>query len=153
MTNSSNEIIFKTFGTKHKDVSYYDRIGAYLICIEDNRLAVIRDPQGYFLPGGGIDDNESLEECLKRECIEETGFFVHLDKHICSADMYVLHPKVGYFHPIQHYYCGKLIEKVCVPTEKDHNFEWIAIDDVENKMHLEIQSWAVKHYIDNHIDK
>ncbi len=153
MTNSSNEIIFKTFGTKLKDVSYYDRIGAYLICIEDNKLAVIRDPQGYFLPGGGIDDNESLEECLKRECIEETGFFVYLDKHICSADMYVLHPKVGYFHPIQHYYCGKLIEKVCAPTEKDHNLEWIAIDDVESKLHLEIQSWAVKHYIDNHIDK
>ena len=81
------------------------------------------------------------------------GEAINLDKHICSADMYVLHPKVGYFHPIQHYYCGKLIEKVCAPTEKDHNLEWIAIDNIESKMHLQIQSWAVKHYIENHIDK
>ena len=153
MTNSSNEIIFKTFGTKLKDVSYYDRIGAYLICIENKKLAVIRDPQGYFLPGGGIDDNESFEECLKRECIEETGFSVNLDKHICSADTYVLHPKVGYFHPIQHYYNGTLIEKICEPIESDHELEWISIDDIENKMHLEFQIWAIKHYIDNHIDK
>ncbi|MBR6676039.1 MAG: NUDIX domain-containing protein [Clostridia bacterium] len=61
-------------GKPIEGISYYDRIGAYLICIENNKLAVVRDPKGYFLPGGGIDDGESLEECVKRECLEETGF-------------------------------------------------------------------------------
>lgn len=30
----------------------------------------------YVLPGGGVEDNESLEEALKREIKEETGFII-----------------------------------------------------------------------------
>ena len=146
---NTNEKFFISSGKRIDGISYYDRVGAYLICIENNKLAVIRDTKGYFLPGGGIDENESFEECVKRECLEETGYSVCVDKHICSAESYLLHPKVGYFHPIQHYYSGKLIEKVCAPTEKDHVFEWISIDDVESKMYLEIQWRAVKYYKGN----
>ena len=146
--NSNNEL-FLTLGKPIQGISYYDRIGAYLICIENNKLAVVRDPKGYFLPGGGIDEGESLKECVKRECLEETGYFVSVDRHICSADAYLLHPNVGYFHPIQHYYSGKLIEKVCEPTEDDHAFEWISVDDIESKMYLEIQWRSVKYYMDN----
>lgn len=153
MQNNSNEKFFITLGTRIEGISYYDRVGAYLICIENNKLAVIRDPQGYFLPGGGIDENESFEECVKRECLEETGYSVSVDKHICSAEAYLLHPKVGYFHPIQHYYSGSLIEKVCAPIETDHILEWISIDEIENKMHLEFQCRAVKYYLDNSTEK
>ncbi len=153
MQDNSKGKVFETFGTQIEGISYYDRVGAYLICFENNKLAVIRDPQGYFLPGGGIDDNENFEECLKRECLEETGFSVSIDKYICSAEAYLLHPKVGYFHPIQHYYSGKLIKKECDPIEKDHLLEWISIDDIESKMHLEFQCWAVKYYMDNFTDK
>ena len=149
MEGSSNKEFFLTLGKPIEGVSYYNRIGAYLICIENNKLAVVRDPKGYFLPGGGIDDRESLEECVKRECLEETGYFVYVDKHICSAEAFLLHPNVGYFHPIQHYYSGRLIEKVCEPTEDDHTFEWISVDDIESKMYLEIQGQAVKYYMDN----
>ena len=153
MKGSSKVMIQKTFGDQIESISYYDREGAYLIYIKDNKLAVIRDTQGYFLPGGGADDNENFEECLRRECIEEIGFSVRIDKHICSADAYLLHPRVGYFHPIQHYYSGKLIEKVCEPIEDDHIFEWISIDVIESKMFLKILEWAVKYYVDNCIDK
>jgi len=153
MEVSSNKELFLTLGARIEGISYYDRIGAYLICIENNKLAVVRDPKGYFLPGGGIDENESLEECVKRESLEETGYSVCVDRHICSAEAYLLHPNVGYFHPIQHYYSGRLIEKVCEPTEDDHAFEWISVGDIESKMYLEIQGRAVKYYIDNCVEK
>lgn len=31
----------------------------------------------------------------------------------------------GYFHPIQTYYIGELLEKVQVPTESDHKLMWL----------------------------
>ncbi|MBU1145463.1 MAG: NUDIX domain-containing protein [Firmicutes bacterium] len=32
----------------------------------------------YTLPGGGLEPNETLEECLKREVLEETGYHVDI---------------------------------------------------------------------------
>lgn len=35
-------------------------------------------PQGYWLPGGGLDEGETLRECGVRECLEEAGVHVEL---------------------------------------------------------------------------
>lgn len=44
-------------------------------------LHVSRDNY-YKLPGGGADKDENIEEALKRECLEETGCNVEIDKEI-----------------------------------------------------------------------
>ena len=62
----------KVFGVKEK-AEYVDRKGAYLIPVHNNKIGVIKTDKGYFLLGGGLDKNESHEDCIKRECIEETG--------------------------------------------------------------------------------
>lgn len=39
--------------------------------------------QGYFeTPGGGVDDGESFEEALRRECLEELGAVVEIGEEI-----------------------------------------------------------------------
>ena len=50
--------------------TYTKRIGVYAI-ITNNQdlLAIIKTPLGYFLPGGGLENNESEESCLMRECL------------------------------------------------------------------------------------
>ena len=90
----------KFFGER-ENVCYVDRKGAYLIAIHDGKAAVIKTPKGYFLLGGGIENNETDEDCIMRECLEETGSAVKILKKICSAEAYVRHPQIGYFHPIQ----------------------------------------------------
>lgn len=37
---------------------------------------------GYFLPGGEIGNNETHEECLKRECSEEIGYNIMFGEYI-----------------------------------------------------------------------
>jgi len=46
-----------------------DKNGRFLLCKEDNGL--------WDLPGGGLELGESIEDCLRRELTEETGFKVN----------------------------------------------------------------------------
>ena len=51
------------------------------LIIEDGKtLAVSRkdNPNDFGLPGGKVDDNESLEEALIREVFEETGYVIEI---------------------------------------------------------------------------
>ena len=53
-------------------------VGSYGIIRKDNKVLLIKKARGAYtgkldLPGGGIEYNESPEEALKRELLEETG--------------------------------------------------------------------------------
>lgn len=133
----------KVFGIK-ENVEYIDRKGAYLILIKNNSVGVIQTPKGYFLLGGGLENDESHIECIKRECIEESGYDVCVKEKICSAETYCKHEKIGYFHPIQTYYTGEIISKVSDSCEKDHNFVWIDLDQIRGKMFAKMQNWAIE---------
>lgn len=136
----------KVFGVK-EDVEYYTREGAYLIAVENNKVAVAETPRGYFLLGGGIDNDESHIDCVRRECMEEAGVTVEIDRYFCSAETYQNHPQLGYFHPIQYYYLGRIIDKVTVPIENDHVFKWVNTNELTDKFPIKQQEWAIKEYL------
>ena len=69
---------------------------------------------------------------------------VEVKDKICSAETYCKHEEIGYFHPIQTYYMGELIEKVSLPMEKDHVFLWVEYGEIKGKMFLEMQNWALE---------
>ena len=135
----------RVFGRK-ENANYIDRAGAYLIPFKKGKVGVVKTAKGYFLLGGGLDGEESHEECIRRECLEEIGYTVSVGNKICSAEMYCEHPTIGYFHPIQTYYMGELMEQVNVAVEDDHEFVWMDYDDVVDNMYLEMQSWALKQW-------
>lgn len=139
------EDYIKTFGEKLDHISYFDREGAYIVCIKNNSLAVVKTPVGYFLIGGGIENGENHMDCIKRECLEEIGCEIKNISYICSADTYCMHKRIGGFHPIQHYYSADIGEKITEPSETDHKFEWLALDKI-NLLFVESQIWAVEKY-------
>ena len=132
----------RIFGTK-EPVEYKDRTGAYLIPIRDDCIGVVQTPKGYFLLGGGMDHNESDEACIIRECLEEAGYTVSIGQKLGSAETYYKAPVIGYFHPIQTYYAGTLLEQIQSPTESDHRFLWIPYEELKGRMYLEMQNWAI----------
>ena len=135
--------IHKVFEMK-ENVNYIDRVGVYLVPMKEGKIGVVKTSKGYFLLGGGLDNGESHEECIKRECLEEVGYTVSVGNKVCSAEMYCEHPTIGYFHPIQTYYVGELLEQISIPVEDDHEFVWVDFNELVNNMYLEMQSWALE---------
>ena len=133
----------KRFGAK-ENANYIDRAGVYLVPTKESKVGVVKTLKGYFLIGGGLDSGENYEECIKRECLEEIGYTVSVGKQICSAEMYCKHSSIGYFHPIQTYYVGELLEQVSLPVEDDHEFVWVGYNELVDNMYLEMQSWALE---------
>ena len=107
--------LHRIFG-KEENVAYLDRRGAYIIPIKGEEIGVVETPKGLFLLGGGIDGDETDNQCIIRECIEEAGYQVEIKERVCSAE----------------------------PVEQDHVFRWVKYEDIRGKMCLEMQNWAVE---------
>ena len=137
----------KIFGQK-ENKTYLDRKGAYIIPINNEDIGVVETPKGFFFLGGGINEGESDYDCIIRECIEEAGYQAKIGNKICSAETYEEHPTIGFFHPIQVYYLGELIEKIKKPIEDDHIFKWINYEKLKGKMYLKMQNWALEQACD-----
>lgn len=55
-----------------------------------NKIALVAKKGSgfYFLPGGGVEDGESAEEALKRECAEEIGCNITIEKKFAVISEY-----------------------------------------------------------------
>ena len=137
------DTMHRIFGIK-EDVEYIDREGVYFIPCRNNQVGVVHTPKGYFLLGGGLELKENYIECLERECLEEVGCFPRVEGKLCSSESYMMHPTIGYFHPIQTYYYGTLCEKKIVPEEAGHILCWIEYDKIKGKLFVEMQNWALE---------
>jgi ADP-ribose pyrophosphatase YjhB (NUDIX family) len=65
--------------------------GVYGICFENNKLLVINKNRGPYinrfdLPGGSLEESESLNEAMKREFTEETGLIAEIAHQIGTVD-------------------------------------------------------------------
>lgn len=70
---------------------YHRVFGVYGVCVENEKLLVINKNRGpyinrYDLPGGSLEEGETLSQAMKREFFEETGFKIEIEKNIGTAD-------------------------------------------------------------------
>ena len=59
------------------------------VMIDDGKLLLIKQKtlgREWYLPGGTLEDGETLSACVEREVFEETGFTVKAKKLISVAD-------------------------------------------------------------------
>ena len=76
-TNGKQLIPFESI-TKEDIVHDNTRIGCRGIVCKDDLYLVVRLKEWdiYTFPGGGLEENETLEECCQREVLEETGIII-----------------------------------------------------------------------------
>lgn len=141
----------KTFGNKKENITYKERTGAYGIGFSaDGKIPVAmthlyNGEKGYFLLGGGVEDNESHHKCIIRESLEEAGLNVEPKKFVCKGDYYhFIEQTKTDFHGIGYFYYMEIGDVVAQPTEPDHYLKWLTIDEIRENLFLPHQIWAVE---------
>lgn len=70
---------------------YHRAFGVYGIYVEDGKLLVINKNAGPYinrfdLPGGSLEEGETLSEAMKREFLEETGLEIEIEENLGVID-------------------------------------------------------------------
>lgn len=139
------------FGDREDGVAYLVRPSAYaLIADEAGRVALVRTPQGVYLPGGGIEAGETAEEAIVREAVEECGLAVRIRDGGWTASAiqfcYSL-PEEAYFEKHSVFF-EAVVERVAGgATEADHELFWEPAPSAPAALAHESHAWAVRAWL------
>ena len=105
------------------------RIGCRGIVVQDGNLLVSREEISdyWMLPGGGLENGETLSECCAREVLEETGYLVEP-----IEEFLVLNEYYEEYRYISHFFICKVVgkgEQKLTPVEKMRGLvpKWVDI--------------------------
>lgn len=98
---------------------WHKHYGVYGVAYEDSKILLINKIKGPYinrfdLPGGGLNEDESLIQHLKREFIEETGYEIEVLESLGVQDFKIKEAYLDYefIHHIAIFYSVKLKEKI-----------------------------------------
>lgn len=137
----------EVFGEKIDGIDYGIRKGVYAVIFNTKKEKVMTVQNGrghHFLPGGGIENDESHFNCLEREMLEETGYEVFIGSYIGNAMRYFQSTKGEALLSDGYFYLADLSDKVQEPIEAEHYIEWIDIERADQLLIHEHHYWAVK---------
>ena len=147
LMENTEELSINVIKPKEKDINYTKRKGAYVIIKKhDDKIAIANQDNKYFFIGGGIEAEETKEEALKREVLEETGCTLKNIEYFDTVKSYEYNENHGYLEIIATIYTAEFDEKVAEKIEKN---EIIICNpkEYEDKLYHEYQRYALKKYI------
>ena len=135
------------------------RNAAKALIVEKNKVLLNRNqssighcypdlPNGmiyYDLPGGGQNQYETLEEAVKRECLEETGYYVNIERLVAVYEEISINEKFRteyevYAHKVHFLFLCHLTGNSVKPSEeKDLDMlepEWVDIEDIKKFLYI-----------------
>jgi len=135
------------FGQPIAGRHYRRRPGAYAVIRDaERRVAVVRTSTGCYLPGGGSEPDESPEETLRRETLEECGREIQILERIGEAVEYVGAGPDGDHGLIKHgvFFAAAFGAISRAAVEADHMLVWLRPADAETALSNRSHAWAVR---------
>lgn len=145
-----------------KTEQWHRHLGAYGICLNDEKLLVIQKGGGpyfgrYDLPGGTIEAHESLIDAVQREFLEEAGINVRIKENVGVCDYLIPYelPKRGtsHIHHVAVFYLVQVIGGMLTRTTEQFEGQdslgalWVPIKEMtaDNSSPLVLQAieWAI----------
>jgi 8-oxo-dGTP diphosphatase len=135
-----------SFGEKQPGVAYLNRPGVYAVVRDaQQRIAVVRIGDAYYLPGGGVERDETPAQTLAREGLEECGCALQPLREIGHAIQYVTTSRGRHVAKRCHYYHAAFAPGAwCEPSETDSEFCWLTEPEALTHVTLAADRWALE---------
>jgi len=136
------------FGTPGPGLDYVPRPTAFGLVFHEGRLACVRVDRGegsYFdLPGGAVDGDETEEQALVREFVEETGMAVRPFARIAEAAQYFLKSDGAPINNTGGFWVAEMLSiDPTAKVEADHELVWLHPHTALNALRHDAHAWAV----------
>ena len=84
------------------------------------------------VPGGAIDLGETVEECLKREVLEETGIEIEVEDFLRYVDVILKEGATGniQYHYVVLYFKALYISGKLRPSSDAADAQWLTSDEI-----------------------
>lgn len=114
------------------------RPAVYAAIIHDEKVLMIqiRSNNKLWLPGGGVDICESMEDALRREVREEVGIEIKIERFVDFWEKLLYYdPEDAAFHALSFIYKCKpltfdLLANENIDDAEAYNPEWISLKDI-----------------------
>jgi 8-oxo-dGTP diphosphatase len=109
-----------------------------------DRVVIVREDKGWFLPGGGIEPGETAEQALVREVQEECGFIVKLGRLVASATEIVHSPAGHSGVDKESMFFDAAILAAGEPTERGNETEWVPRAEAMRRLFHASHRWVLE---------
>lgn len=136
------------FGEPDPSLDYAPRPTAFGLVFHEGRVACVRVDRGeasyYDLPGGAIDGDETGEQALIREFVEETGMAVRPVARIAEAAQYFRKSDGSAINNIGGFWVAEQLSlDPAAKVEADHDLVWLPPHTALGALRHDAHAWAV----------
>lgn len=143
------------FGRRDPDLDYALRPTAFGLVFQNAKLACVRVDRGegsYFdLPGGAVDGDETEEQALVREFVEEAGMFVRPFVRIAEAAQYFRKSDGAPINNTGGFWIAEQLSlEPGAKVEADHELVWLHPHTAVAQLRHDAHAWAVTTWLRRH---
>lgn len=135
-------------GEKLENKKYDFRETCFGICVKDGKMLLVKKKEQCSFVGGGLEDGETHEACLKREFIEESGYEILNISPFVTIDCFWLAAGKWPLESLANFYVVEVGNKICEPTEEGHVVVEATLSEVKDLLPLPYHQKALELYFE-----